>query len=36
MPKQGTEEPWRLEHEYMLEKEIIPNADLDDGTLEYR
>ncbi len=31
MPKQGTEAPWRLEHDYMLEKEVIPNADLDDG-----
>ena len=36
MPKQGTEAPWRLEHDYMLEKEILPAADLDDGTLEYR
>ena len=36
MPKQGARAPWRLEHDYMLEKEILPTADLDDGTLEYR
>jgi len=36
MPKQGTEIPWRLEHDYMLEKQLLPNADLDDGSLEYR
>ena len=36
MPKQGAEAPWRLEHEYSLEKEILPGADLDDGSLEYR
>jgi monooxygenase len=36
MPQQGTEAPWRLEHDYTLEKELLPNADLDDGTLEYR
>jgi monooxygenase len=36
MPKQGTEVPWRLEHDYSLEKQLLPDADLDDGTLEYR
>jgi cation diffusion facilitator CzcD-associated flavoprotein CzcO len=36
MPKQGPDRPWRLEHDYMQEKELIPNADLDDGSLEYR
>jgi cation diffusion facilitator CzcD-associated flavoprotein CzcO len=36
MPQQGTEPPWRLEHDYSLEKELLPTADLDDGTLEYR
>jgi monooxygenase len=36
MPQQGTEIPWRLEHDYKLEKELLPHADLDDGTLEYR
>jgi len=36
MPKQGTEAPWRLEHDYALEKQVLPNADLDDGSLEYR
>jgi monooxygenase len=36
MPQQGTEIPWRLEHDYTLEKQLLPQADLDDGTLEYR
>jgi hypothetical protein len=36
MPKQGPERPWRLEHDYAQEKQLIPEADLDDGSLEYR
>jgi monooxygenase len=36
MPKQGPQAPWRLEHDYTLERETLPGADLDDGSLEYR
>ena len=36
MPKQGAVEPWRLEHDYTREREVLPVADLDDGSLEYR
>ena len=36
MPKQGPERPWRLEHDYAQERVLIPEADLDDGALEYR
>jgi hypothetical protein len=36
MPKQGAEEPWRLLHDYTVEREVLPVADLDDGSLEYR
>jgi hypothetical protein len=36
MPRQGATQPWRLEHDYLLERDLLANADLDDGTLEYR
>ncbi len=36
MPKQGPDRPWRLEHDYTEEKELLPAADLDDGALEYQ
>ncbi|GAB5467865.1 MAG: NAD(P)/FAD-dependent oxidoreductase [Rhodospirillales bacterium] len=35
-PKQGDREPWIFSQNYALEKDEIPNADLDDGTLIYR
>jgi monooxygenase len=35
MPKQGSHDPWRLLHDYDVEKELLPNADLDDGRLRY-
>jgi cation diffusion facilitator CzcD-associated flavoprotein CzcO len=36
MPKQGDREPWTHLHEYVEERELLPAADLDDGTLVYR
>jgi monooxygenase len=36
MPQQGDKEPWMHLHEYAEEREILPAADLDDGTLVYR
>ncbi|GAC1537970.1 MAG: NAD(P)/FAD-dependent oxidoreductase [Acidimicrobiales bacterium] len=36
MPKQGDREPWRLLHDYVIEKELLPSADLDDGTLTFK
>ena len=36
MPKQGDRKPWQLLHDYMVEKEELPAADLDDGALTYR
>lgn len=35
MPKQGEHEPWMYSQDYYLEKEQLPVADLDDGTLRY-
>ena len=35
MPKQGDREPWRHLHEYVVERELLPAADLDDGTLTF-
>ena len=35
MPKQGDREPWRHLHEYSVERELLPAADLEDGTLDY-
>jgi hypothetical protein len=34
--KQGDREPWTHMIEYEQERDILPNADLDDGTLVYR
>jgi monooxygenase len=36
MPKQGDREPWQLLHDYAVEKVLLPAADLDDGSLQYR
>jgi cation diffusion facilitator CzcD-associated flavoprotein CzcO len=33
--KQGDREPWTHMHEHEQEREILPEADLDDGTLVY-
>ena len=35
MPKQGDREPWLMSQNYSLEKDSIPNADLEDGTLVF-
>lgn len=35
MPKQGDRAPWIFSQNYYLEKDEIPAADLDDGTLKY-
>ena len=35
MPKQGNREPWTHLHEYAVERELLPAADLEDGTLVY-
>jgi monooxygenase len=34
--KQGDREPWTHMHEHDEEREILPKADLDDGSLVYR
>jgi hypothetical protein len=34
--KQGGQEPWTHMLEYHQERDTLPNADLDDGTLRYR
>ncbi|SDY86621.1 Predicted flavoprotein CzcO associated with the cation diffusion facilitator CzcD [Modestobacter sp. DSM 44400] len=36
MPKQGDREPWTHLHEYYEERDLLPAAGLDDGTLVYR
>jgi len=36
MPKQGTHDPWRLLHEYAVERDVLPGADLEDGTLVFK
>ena len=35
LPKQGTHLPWRHTQDYYFDKDDIPSADLDDGTLVY-
>ena len=36
MPKQGDREPWIFSQDYDTEKDEIPAADLEDGTLIYQ
>jgi len=36
MPKQGDRAPWIFSQDYYAEKDEIPTADLEDGTLNYR
>jgi cation diffusion facilitator CzcD-associated flavoprotein CzcO len=36
MPQQGSHDPWRLLHDYNVEKESLPSADLDDGSLVFK
>ena len=36
MSKQGDRSPWQMPHEYSIEKDELPAADLDDGILVYR
>ena len=36
MPKQGDREPWVHHQDYFTEKDLLPNSDLDDGTLIYK
>ncbi|WP_416899206.1 MAG: flavin-containing monooxygenase [Minwuia sp.] len=36
LPKQGDKDPWRFEHDYHAEKNVLPAAELDDGVLIYR
>ncbi len=36
MPKQGDREPWQLLHDYTTERDVLPAADLDDGTLLFK
>ena len=35
MPMQGDELPWVMTQDYTIDKDEIPGADLDDGTLVY-
>ena len=35
LPKQGDREPWRHTQDYWAEKDIMPVADLDDGSLVF-
>jgi cation diffusion facilitator CzcD-associated flavoprotein CzcO len=36
LPKQGSHEPWLHRQDYAADKDDLPRADLDDGTLAYR
>ncbi|MCH9670345.1 MAG: NAD(P)/FAD-dependent oxidoreductase [Gammaproteobacteria bacterium] len=35
LPRQGDRDPWRFEHDYYAERDILPCAELDDGVLTY-
>jgi len=35
LPKRGDKPEWQHTQEYWIEKDQIPAADLDDGTLAY-
>jgi hypothetical protein len=35
MPKSGKKDEWMHNQDYWLEKDILPNADLEDGCLQF-
>jgi hypothetical protein len=35
MPQQGTAQPWQLETDYWVERDLLPVADLNDGALRF-
>ncbi len=35
MPQQGPEQPWKLETDYFVERDLLPVADLNDGALRF-
>lgn len=35
MPRQGDRAPWRLEHDYLVEQDLLRAADLGDGSLRF-
>jgi len=35
MPQQGDHEPWLFTQDYWYEKDALPVADLEDGSLKY-
>jgi hypothetical protein len=36
LPKQGSHEPWLHRQDYVADKDDLPRAGLEDGTLAYR
>ena len=35
LPKQGTKKPWRLDQNYLVDRKLIGNAELNDGVMEF-
>ena len=35
MPQQTDSQPWKLETDYFIERDLLPIADLNDGSLQY-
>jgi hypothetical protein len=35
MPQQIGVQPWKLETDYFIERDLLPVASLDDGTLQF-
>jgi cation diffusion facilitator CzcD-associated flavoprotein CzcO len=35
MPHQTDAQPWKLETDYLTERDLLPHADLDDGALQF-
>ena len=36
LPRQGDHPPWQTSQDYLMERDALPAADLDDGSLVYR
>jgi hypothetical protein len=36
MPKQGDRDPWRLLHDYGVERDLLNDADFEDGSLVFK
>ena len=35
LPKQGTQKPWKLDQNYLVDRKMIGNSKINDGVMEF-